>query len=422
MEQTKKSGSYGFVIVVSLFIQMFLAGSILMTAGMFIVPVTTSLNLTQGVYMLYMTIQYGTMAVMGIFMPKLLSKFKFVTLNRFAIVVMALGAFCMAMAKNVALIYVGGVFLGASMVIATYQSAAILIPRFFKTRVGVMLATATMGTTFAGAIMSPVISKMLTKATVFGMEPWRGIYVMLGAVLLVIGLINAIALLRENPKDGVRYGEDQADVVEGQPAAESKGIMKEKAVKSTSFIFFVLMVVTFNFAAPVQSYLPAYAGLSEAAQTASFDVVGILASVVLIASVIGNYAIGFANDKFGARGGATLAGVCGVVGFIVLLMAKNSAGMMLAGGAFFGLYYPISGLIMPAMLLNMYGDKDYNRIFPVAAAWGPWFGAVAASLWGFIYDATGSYNTVFVIALILCACTALFTILGVKSSKKLWKE
>ena len=101
MEQTKKAGSYGYVIVVSLFIQMFLAGAILTTAGMFIVPVTTALNLTQGVYMLYMTIQYGTMAVMGIFMPKLLSKFKFVTLNRCAIVVMALGAFCMAMAKNI---------------------------------------------------------------------------------------------------------------------------------------------------------------------------------------------------------------------------------------------------------------------------------------------------------------------------------
>ena len=422
MEQTKKAGSYGYVIVASLFIQMFLAGAILTTAGMFIVPVTTALNLTQGVYMLYMTIQYGTMAVMGIFMPKLLGKFKFVTLNRCAIVIMALGAFCMAMAKNIALIYLGGVFLGASMVIVTYQSAGILIPRFFKARVGVMLATATMGMTIAGAIMSPVISKLLTHETVLGMEAWRGIYVLLGAALLILGLINAIALLRENPKDGLRIGEDALDAAEGQSAQESKGIMKEKAIKSVSFVFFILMVITFNFAAPVQSYLPAYAGLSEAAQTASFDVVGILASVVLIASVIGNYAIGFAIDKAGARGGAVLAGVCGVLGFLILLLAKNSAGMMLAGGALFGLYYPISGLIMPAMLLNMYGDKDYNRIFPTAAAWGPWFGAVAASLWGFIYDTTGSYDTVFVIALILCAGTAIFTILGVKSSKKLWNE
>ena len=407
MEQTKKAGSYGYVIVASLFIQMFLAGAILTTAGMFIVPVTTALNLTQGVYMLYMTIQYGTMAVMGIFMPKLLGKFKFVTLNRCAIVIMALGAFCMAMAKNIALIYLGGVFLGASMVIVTYQSAGILIPRFFKARVGVMLATATMGMTIAGAIMSPVISKLLTHETVLGMEAWRGIYVLLGASLLILGLINAIALLRENPKDGLRIGENALDAAEGQSAQESRGI---------------LMVITFNFAAPVQSYLPAYAGLSEAAQTASFDVVGILASVVLIASVVGNYAIGFAIDKAGARGGAVLAGVCGVLGFLILLLAKNSSGMMLAGGALFGLYYPISGLIMPAMLLNMYGDKDYNRIFPTAAAWGPWFGAVAASLWGFIYDATGSYDTVFVIALILCAGTAIFTILGVKSSKKLWNE
>lgn len=421
MEQTKKAGSYGYVIVASLFIQLFLAGMLLTTAGMFIVPVTTALNLTQGVYMLYMTIQYGTMAVMGMFMPKLLSKFKFTTLNKCAIVVMALGAFCMSIAKNIVPIYIGGVLLGASMVIVSYQAAAILIPRFFKTRVGVMLATATMGLTLAGAVMSPVISKLLGNATVLGMEAWRGVYVLLGSILLVCGLLNAFILLREQPKDGLRVGENEADAA-ADAAGASKGIMKEKATKSLSFVFFILMVITFNFACPVQSYLPAYAGLSEAAKTASFDVVGILNSVVLIASVIGTYAIGFANDKFGAKGGAMLAGVCGVLGFIILLMAKNSAGMMLTGGALFGLYYPINGLIMPAMLLSMYGDKDYNRIFPVAAAWGPWFGAVAASLWGFIYDAAGSYNPVFVIAAILCAGTAIFTLLGIQSSKKLWKE
>ena len=74
--ERKKGFHYGFIIVISLFIQLFAAGSLLMTAGMFLVPVTTALKLTQGVYMMYMTIQYGVMAVASVFMPRVLCRYK----------------------------------------------------------------------------------------------------------------------------------------------------------------------------------------------------------------------------------------------------------------------------------------------------------------------------------------------------------
>lgn len=418
--ESKKGFHYGFIIVISLFIQLFAAGSLLMTAGMFLVPVTTALKLTQGVYMMYMTIQYGVMAVASVFMPRLLSRYKFTSLNKVFIIIMALGAFAMAAATNIVLIYVGGALIGMSMPVVSYQCSAILIPRWFKEKQGVMLATATLGITIAGAVMSPVISSWLSNETFLGMESWRGAYVFLGAALMIVGLLNAFILLREAPADGVRYGETSSPSEGGSASAISVGgVDKSVAVRSVSFVFLILLIICFNFACPVQSYLPAYAQLSEAASIANFDVVGLLSSVVLVASAIGGYIIGFANDKFGARGGASVAGVCGVLGFIVLILFGSSPVMMLVGGALFGIYYPISNLIMPSMVTTMYGERQYAQIFPVVAAWGPWFGAVAASLWGFIYDGTGSYDAVFIIAGILCALTAVFSFAGIAASRKL---
>lgn len=62
--------------------------------------------------------------------------------------------------------------------------------------------------------------------------------------------------------------------------------------------------------------------------------------------------------------------------------------------------------------------RDSHRgafITPIA----PWLGAVSFSLWGFVHDATGSYNAMFIIGVVLCLLTSLFGMLSKASSKVL---
>ena len=413
---------YGFIIVISIFIQMFLGGAFLQTAGLFVLPVTKALSINQGTYMMYMTVQYVVMAITATIAPKLLSRFRFGTLNRCGIIIMGLGILLMAIAGNVFVIYLGGALIGIGQVAVLFLAPGTLIPRFFKSRVGVMLATAVMGLSIAGVVMNPVVSGLLGKASVLGMEAWRGTYVILGVGFIVLGLLNAIILLRDNPGPEGRYGEDTSGGDGESTAVMLKGVSKANALESSSFVWLVVMLFAWNVGCQIYVYLAPYAGFTSAAAESSIDLTGFIGSVAMIGSIIGGYLIGGANDKFGARGGAAVAGVCGVLACLLMLLFQSQAVVILIGAALFGIFYSIANVQLPAMVTTLYGERDYHNIYPVAAAFSPWFGAISSSLWGFLYDATGTYNAMHIAGIALTALTAIACFLAVKASKKLKAE
>ena len=166
------------------------------------------------------------------------------------------------------------------------------------------------------------------------------------------------------------------------------------------------------------TYLPALA--SNAAPESNTS--AIIGSVGMIGAIIGGFIIGAANDKFGAQIGALVAGGCGVLGFLVLMLGGSSTAMLLGGSALYGIFYQINQVQMPAMVSAMYGEREYDKIFPIGATISPWVGMVSYSLWGFLFDATKSYNAMLIAGLVCGAITAVTGILAVSASKKLPRE
>lgn len=167
------------------------------------------------------------------------------------------------------------------------------------------------------------------------------------------------------------------------------------------------------------TYLPAVAANSSAVEAASFDVPGFIGSVGMVGAMVGGFVIGWTNDRFGAHMGGLMAGLVGTAGFVLMMAGGSTAFGLLGGAALYGIFYQINQVQMPAMVNAMYGSLDYDRIFPVAAMFSPWVGAVSYSLWGFIYDATGSYSVMFVLGIALSLLTAVAGVLAVRSSRKL---
>ena len=139
-------------------------------------------------------------------------------------------------------------------------------------------------------------------------------------------------------------------------------------------------------------------------------------------AIIGGFLLGALNDRFGAHVGALVGGGIGAAGFILLLISGRAQLVMLAGAALYGIFYQINQVQMPAMVRCMYGEREYDSIFPVAAVFSPWVGAVSYTLWGYIYDFTQSYNAMLIIGLVLSSLTAVTGVLAVSSSKKLPRQ
>ena len=425
MEKNKPKLHYGFVVAAAIFIEILICGGIFFGAsGVFIVPVTASLGIGQGDFSMYLTVQSITMALTMFAAPKLIQRVSYRKINAVSVLLAGGGFALMGFANGVLLLYVGGALIGIGCVFLCYLISGTLLPRWFKRKLGTVMAAVMSGLGVGGIIFNPVIFALINSGGVMGFEEgWRSAYVLLGVLVVVVCLPLALFVLRDHPSDKglAAYGEDTAAET-SSGVRETSGVSKDVAIKSPSFMLYVLMLLCTNLAGGIMTFLPAFASISPARLTAGFDLSGMIGSVGMFGAILGGFIIGAANDKFGAQGGALTAGAFGLAGFILLLCEGATALPMLGGAFLYGIFYQINQVQMPAMVTTMYGEREYDRIFPVGAAFGPWIGAVSYTIWGFIYDSTGSYTAMLVIGVVLCSVAAVFGPLAVSSSKKLPRE
>ncbi len=117
--------------------------------------------------------------------------------------------------------------------------------------------------------------------------------------------------------------------------------------------------------------------------------------------------------------GSVFVGLTGGIGVLLMLLFQGSPYMLLIGTFLFGIYMAVSTIHAPGFFLTMFGMRDYDQIFSRAVGLGPWVAALSASVWGFLYDATGNYTSMLVALAILCALTGVGCVAALALSKKL---
>lgn len=411
---------YGFIVAIGIFLNILVCGGVFFGAsGVFIVPVTQSLGIGQGEFSIYLTIQSFTMAFVMIAAPKLIGRFSFRKLDAVSTVIASAGFVMMGLAQNVILLYIGGVFIGGGCTFLTYLISGTLLPRWFKQKLNTMIALVMSGLGIGGIIFNPVASALINAPGMLGFEEgWRSAYIILAGLVLIVSLPIALLVLRDYPSEKglLPYGEGTETNEAGKRTVS--GVSKSDAVKSVSFVWYAIMVVCFTLCGPIMTYLPALT--SSLPEMGSLS--GIIGSVGMFGAIIGGFVIGAVNDRFGAQNGGLAAGALGAIGFLLMLLSGSGAWALLGGAALYGIFYQLNQVQMPAMVSAMYGEREYDKIFPVAAVFSPWVGAVSYSIWGFVFDMTGSYNIMLIIGLTLSVVTAVAGIFAVSSSKKLKRE
>ena len=422
MAKERKGFHYAYVILASIALQKFIVCAENTTSGLFLLPLTRALGVSQGSYMFYQTVQYGVMALTSMLMPKLTARFRYMTLNRIGLVCMFLGLICMSRAQNVYMFYLAGLLDGLGLVVCNLLLMGTLIPRWFKSRMGVMMATVTLLFTLPGLVLSPVVSWLLDRPSVLGMESWRGTYLILSLLPVTVGLLNAFFVLRESPASmGLSpCGEDDA-AAPGRAvlSGSGEGVSRHDALHSSSCVLLALALILWNVIATINPYIASYAATSPAAAAAGFDLKGFVGVAISIGGLTGAYLIGAANDRFGAKGGVAVGCACGSAGAALLVLGAGQAVWVLAGAVLLSMYVALSNVQLPVMVSDMYGRRDYDRLFPLFTSFGSWFGAFSASMWGLLYDATGSYTPMLAIATAACALAGALGTAAVSCGRRL---
>jgi len=280
------------------------------------------------------------------------------------------------------------------------------IPRWFTKKQGIAVGLTVTGFGLGG-IIAPLLAQWLIDN--YG---WRQAYIALGLIVMII--VTPLAqFMRHTPQRiGLNpYGENGTVEGEKPVASAAEGYSFKQAIKTGRFWIFTLILTCFLFSIQViMAHLAPHAADIGISATIAASIVSIFAAT----SLIGRNLVGFASDRIGARVALSACLVTLTLALTWLLFSRE-VWMFYLFGVLYGIAY---GGIVPLQALitkELFGLKFLGMLLAALMFFSTIGGALGAPLAGYIFDVTGSYNSAFLICIILCALSIFLSLFLLRS-------
>lgn len=380
-------------------------GACLMSAGMFVFLSSSILNppLARhlGVGLSEVMVYNSMMAVSGVIAMTFIAPSLYRTIGvRAAIVAgglwMALTVGAVALAPNVVILAVLGFLSGLVFGICTTMGASMLINTWFEARRGTMMG-AVFALSGAGGIGAGLVMPAIVGA--FG---WQAGFLTLAGVLVALVVLPGLFLIRSAPE---KLGLSPLGASERTPGASGvhlPGVPARLAFRTPQFVALFVGVVLFGMVQAVQQHFaPLF--VEHGVELA---IAGTLISIMALTSVVSNIVVGTLNDRRGTLTAALFALGCQLLAVGLYVVVQGFVPLAAATVTFaFGAVLP--GVLLPIMVQQVFGMREYAAILGPAMATMPAGMAIGTPLWGIAVDVTGSYTVALLGSLGLTVVTGL---------------
>jgi len=261
------------------------------------------------------------------------------------------------------------------------------VARWFVKRRGMITGIVKVGTGL-GQLMVPLIATALIAG--YG---WRTSYILLGAVVLVI-LVAVAQILRRDPQemgllpDGGGNGPDHV----GNGSTE-QGVPLRAAVLTRQFwtmcvtefaLFFCMLTM-------IVHIVPHATDLGLPSGTAA----GVLSTIGGV-SMLGRVVMGTMNDRIGGKRSLIICFIVLLCGLIWLQVAGD-AWMLFLFAAIYGFAHGGFFTVISPTVAELFDTGSHGVLFGIILFCGTIGGAIGPLLGGYIFDLTGSYQTLFLV-------------------------
>lgn len=376
---------YGWwIVLVAAIICGLVYSGIVSVTGVFMLPVTESLQLPVGGYSFYLTVMSLTNIATLLVVSKYLSERNIKKIMLVAGLLGIISFIGFAMAKSLMWFYIFSLPQGFCFGAFTMTPSQILISNWFgeKARGKAMSLFLTGMSLITVVLMNGLNFIIIAKG-------WRAGYITLAICVAVCVLLAAKVIVWSPVQKGVkRIGDLDEAEMEAMASREVKGLEFKEALKRPitwlAFISATLAVIVSS--SILQHGIPTMvmAGQSPTGATA---IVSAMSIVIMFTGLI----IGVACDKklIIAAVGTSLLFCVAVVG--LAYMGAGMIGMVLfVAGYIFGV--PAINIVSPLIMSHMYGEKDLNRLIGYTNVFVGVGGAIGAAAVGMIYQACGAYR------------------------------
>jgi MFS transporter, OFA family, oxalate/formate antiporter len=261
------------------------------------------------------------------------------------------------------------------------------VARWFLKRRGMITGIVKVGTGL-GQLVVPLIA-----AVFIAKYGWRTSYIILGSVVLIL-LVAVAQIMRRDPQemgllpDGGSNGPDS----EGNGSTE-QGVPLRAAVRTRQFwtmcvaefaVFFCLLTM-------IVHIVPHGTDLGLPTGTAA----GVLATIGGV-SMLGRIVMGTANDRIGGKRSLIICFIVLLCGLLWLQVAQE-AWMLFLFAVIYGFAHGGFFTVVSPTVAELFDTGSHGVLFGIVLFCGTIGGAIGPLLGGYIFDLTGSYQTLFFI-------------------------
>lgn len=289
--------------------------------------------------------------------------------------------------------------MGLSIGMGVYTLVPLVIPQWFRQPAGYIgFATACGG--MGGILFAPILTWLM------GGYGWKAGYYLMMAVALLIMLPVAVLLIRYSPGsvgllpyDNGRPGKEDAAAGQDPSAGATLG----QALRSPAFYLIILFFVAVALVSGVYTHMPNMLRERGFADQQT----GYLYSFYQLGAAGAQFLVGLLCIRLNIRRtihlfmGLILVGIVGI-GFLDTGFALTALLVLLVGSG-----RAVGVVAGPILVRGTFGPRHYNTIF--SGVYTSYLAAVAVSttLYGLIYDASGSYHVAYGVIIACCLVTML---------------
>lgn len=407
---------YGWWVVLGcVLITTTMVPPIMALSNKFLIKVTTDMGISRSAFTLANTILQGLGIFISPFVSKKLATGNMKKIQSISVIGFAVSYASYALAQSAFHLYISAFFVGIFFLNSTMIPVSMMVTNWFVKKRGLAMSIAMAGIGLGGTIFSPLLTILLNN---YG---WRKTYVIMALIILVVALPTSLFILKKRPEDmGLKpYGAD-----EQQTAA--KRVQKvipsvTLSVKdSRKHLFFWLLLVGMLANGLINTgslghFPPAMEELHGAALQAT------IISMYSMIGIGGKLLLGWLNDKFGIVVSTGFGCAMFGLSFIFMLMGEN-VNMLYMMAIVFGLGNGIGTVMPPLITSDVFGAEKYGEAYGIANSVtqiGLSFGSLMVAG---MYDMNQSYQSAWILLLVLTAVTFIGWMGAFVLSRKYCKE
>ncbi len=389
---------YGWRIVGGVFIaQMFITGFMTYSFGLFMVPLQEAFGATRAQVNLGMTAVTLAGLLASPIIGVLADKFSMRALMGAGAVIFAAGLYGQSLTTSIwQFVAVFGLSICLASLLLGPLTGSTTLSRWFSRRRGRALGIAAVGTSVGGLVLPVVIGYWIASAG------WREALQYLSLAVAVIVLPVVVAVIRSHPGElGLHPDGDAPDPDASARSAPAIGL--GQIVRHPAYWYIGLSIgILFSVYSALMANLVAYAqGVGISLEAASA-----LMTVIAGAGLTGKILFGMAADRMSKRLALWLAMALVFAGVLMLFMEPGYMLMVVACtsiGLAAGGMLPVWG----AMLAEVFGVVSYGRVMGLMNPLITMLVMPGFVITGYLFDTTGSYQSAFVMYLVLLGISAL---------------